>query len=154
MLEYVTEPEWIAIIISIVALVPSLGSLVRWAWKRWREPFTPKTQSKRDRRNYDLLLHKYESYLDLMSDLIVVRAQVEAGPEDYTPELEEHFVRARDEVYNSLEKRSKREKDMGVFQLLDILEGRMVGAKEQREKRTALENRQADIEDHPLFIKR
>ena len=43
---------------------------------------------------------------------------------------------------------------MGVFQLMDILEGRMVGAKELRMKRTALEERQAEIEDHPLFIRR
>ena len=119
---------------------PPVTALAGWVWKRWREPFTPQTQSKKDRRNYYLLLHKYESYLDLLSDLII-RAQVEAGPDDYTPEMKREFVRTRDRIYCSLETRSKREKDMGVFQLLDVLEGRMVGAKDQRKRRTELENR-------------
>lgn len=152
--DFFTEPEWIAVIIAIVALAPQVVTLVRWALKRWREPFTPQTQSKKDRHNYDLLLHKYEGYLDLFSDLIVLRARIEAGPSEYTPEMEQKFIRTRDGIYQSLETRAKHEKGMGVFQLLDILEGRMVDAKEQRKKRTALENRQDAIEEHPLFIRR
>lgn len=154
MLEAITKPEWIAVIIAIVALAPSVVALVRWARQHWQEPFTPETQSKKDRRNYDLLLHRYESYLDLLSDLIVIRAQVEAGPSEYTPEMEREFIRTRDGIYQSLETRGKQEKEMGVFQLMDILEGRMVSAKQQRDKRIALENKQADIEEHPLFIRR
>jgi hypothetical protein len=57
-------------------------------------------QSKQDRCNYYLLLHKYESYLDLLSDLII-RAQVEAGPDDYTPEMKREFVRTRDRIYTA-----------------------------------------------------
>jgi hypothetical protein len=90
----------------------------------------------------------------LLSDLIVIRAQVEAGPSEYTSEMECEFVRTRDGIYRSLETRGKHEKEMGVFQLMDILEGRMVGAKELRKRRTALEERQAEIEDHPRFIRR
>lgn len=105
-------------------------------------------------RNYDLLLYKYESYLDLLCDLIVLRAQIEVGLTECTPEMEREFIRTRDGIYQSLETRSKQEKQMGVFQLMDILEGRMVGAKELRKKRIALENRQDEIEEHPLFIRR
>ena len=153
--DFLTDPSWLGVIVTVA--LPVAGWAGRWAWEQWRrskQPLVPQTQSKKDHRNYDLLLHKYESYLDLLSDLIVIRAQVEAGPDEYTPELEREFIRTRDGVYRRLEVRGEREKDMGVFQLLDVLEGRMVGAKEQRKKRTELEARQAEIEDHPLFVKR
>lgn len=153
MLEFINEIDWVTVVVTVLA-APPVTALVRWAWKRWREPFKHETQSRKDRRSYDFLLRKYEAYLDLLSDLIVIRAQVEAGPSEYTPEMEREFVRTRDGIYRSLETRGKQEKEMGVFQLMDILEGRMVGAKELRERRTALENRQTEIEDHPLFIRR
>lgn len=152
--EFVTEPEWIAVIIAILALVLQAVIPVRRLRRRWREPIKHESQSKKDRHSYDFLLRKYEVYLDLLSDLIVIRAQVEAGPSEYTPEMEREFIRTRDGIYRSLETRGKHEKEMGVFQLMDILEGRMVGAKELRKRRTALEERQAEIEDHPLFIRR
>ena len=63
-------------------------------------------------------------------------------------------MQTRDRIYNSLEERSKKESSMGVFQLLDILEGRMVGIAEERRKRKNLHDRQAEIENHRLFIKR
>jgi hypothetical protein len=101
-----------------------------------------------------LLLQKYESYLDLLANLIILRAQHEAGPDEWTPELEQKFVETRDGIYHDLENRSKREKEMGDFQLLDILEGRMVGIADLRNKRAELQARQAEIESHPLFIRR
>ena len=153
MSEILSGTDWVAVVVAVLVASP-FTALVQYVWKRWREPFTPETQSKRDRRNYDLLLHQYESFLDLLSDLIVIRAQIEAGPSEYTPEMEQRFITTRDGIYGSLETRGKHEKEMGIFQKLDVLEGRMVDAKEQRKKRTALENRQDAIEEHPLFIRR
>lgn len=153
MSEIISETDWLAVILAVLA-APPVSAGVRWVWKRWREPFTPKTQSKKDRRNYDLLLHQYEGYLDLFCDLIVIRARIEAGPSEYTPEMERKFITTRDGIYGSLETRAKHEKGMGIFQKLDILEGRMVGGKQQRDRRTALENRQDAVEEHPWFIRR
>jgi hypothetical protein len=151
--EFVKETDWVAVIVTVLVASP-ISALVHHIWKRWREPFKHESQSKKDRHSYDFLLRKYEAYLDLLSDLIVIRAQVEAGPSEYTPEMEREFIRTRDGIYRSLETRGKTEKEMGVFQLMDILEGRMVGAKELRKRRSALEERQAEIEEHPLFIRR
>ena len=152
--DFLIEPEWLAVILAALALVPQLVTLGRWLHKRQQQGFIPQTQSKKDRANYSRLLQQYESYLDLLSDLIVIRSQIERGPDDFTPEMEQKFVRTRDGVYHSLEKRSKREKEMGVFQKLEVLEGRMVGMADLCNKRAELQTRQAEIEDHPLFIKR
>lgn len=99
-------------------------------------------------------MQKYESYLVILENLIIVRSHVEAGSDPWTPELEQPFIQTRDGIDDSLEKRGKKQADMGVFQLLDVLEGRMVGVAEERRKRAELEARQTEIESHRLFIKR
>jgi hypothetical protein len=99
-------------------------------------------------------LQKYDAYLTLLENLIVLRSQVERGSDPWTLALEERFVRERDHIYNSLEKRSGVEKEMGTFQKLDILERRMVGIADLRRRREELKGRQDEIESHPLFIKR
>lgn len=86
--------------------------------------------------------------------MIILKAQHNRGPDEWTPELEQRFVETLDGAYNSLEKLGDREEDMGVFQLLDILEERMVGTAKERRERAELEERQAEIENHALFIKR
>ena len=156
-LDFLTDPIWLGVAAwsaVILATLPQAVKLCRWLHKRRQQRFIPRTQSKKGRANYGLLLQKYESYLDLLSDLITIRSQIERGPDEFTPELEVEFVRTRDDVYHSLEKRSKREKEMGVFQLLEVLEERMVGTADLRNKRAELQTRQAEIENHPLFIKR
>jgi hypothetical protein len=70
------------------------------------------------------------------------------------PELEQAFTDTRARIYNSLEKDGPKEDDMGIFQKLDILEYRTVGLGEQLERRKMLQERQAEIEAHPLFIRR
>ena len=151
---YLIDPAWMAVFVAVVALMPEAVRLARWLRKRHKTPFTPKTQSGKDRENYALLLHKYKSYLGLLEDMIILKAQHNRGPDEWTPELEQRFVETLDGVYNSLEKFGDREDDMGVFQLLDILEERMVGTAKERRERAELEERQADIENHALFIKR
>ena len=152
---FLYEPEWWAVIIAVLALLPQLRNGGRWLWRRWSTRNLPRnTQVHQDRENYGLLLEKYDSYLTLLENLIVLRAQVEAGSDPWTPELEEEFVRVRDGIYQSLEKRSEVEKDMGDLQKLDILEGRMVGITDLRKRREELEERQAEIEAHPLFVRR
>jgi hypothetical protein len=159
-LDFLTDPVWLgvaawsAVMLATLALIPQAVKLGRWLHKRRQQRFIPQTQSKKDRANYGLLLQKYEGYLDILSDLIVLRSQLERGPDEFTLELELEFVRTRDDVYHSLEKRSKREKEMGVSQLLEVLEERMVGTADLRNKRDELQVRQAEIENHPLFIKR
>ena len=153
MQEYLTDPAWIAILVAVIALMPEAVRLAHWLWKRYKTPFKPKTQSSKDRENYALLLHKYKSYLGLLEDTIILKAQHNRGPDEWTPELEQRFVETLDGIYNSLERLSDREEDMGVFQLLDILEERMVGIVKERRERAELEERQAEIENHPLFIK-
>lgn len=108
----------------------------------------PRTQSQEDHDSYALLLQNYESYVELLNDLIILRAQVARGPDEWSPELEERFVETRDGIYQSLEK------PMGLFEKLDILEGRNTGLTDERKKRAELAARQAEIEGHRLFIKR
>lgn len=121
-------------------MAPQAIKLGSWLWGRWRTRHLPRnTQTQKDRKNYNLILEKYEGYLALLEDLIVLRSQVEAGPDSWTPELEREFTRVRDRIYCSLEKRSDAEKEMGDFQLLDILEGRMVGVTDLRNRREELE---------------
>ena len=152
---FFTNPGWIAVILATIALLPQVVRLGSWLRTRWQTRHIPRnTQAHRDRANYTLLLQKYESYLILLENLIILRSQVEAGSEPWTIELEQQFVQTRDHIYNSLEERSKKESSMGVFQLLDILEGRMVGIAEERRKRENLHDRQAEIENHRLFIER
>lgn len=112
------------------------------------------TQPQKDRATYELLLQKYEGYLIFLENLIVLRSQIESGPDPFTPELREKLVGVRDDVYHSLEKRGDVEEDMGDLQLLDALESRMVGIADLRRRREELEERQAEIENHPLFINR
>src|SRR5215210_4323862 len=134
--DYLTEPEWLALIVAIVALIPQIIKLARRMWKRWNDRFMPRnTQVHKDRANYNLLLQKYEGYLVILENLIVLRYQVQRGPDPFTPELKQQFVQTRDGVYDNLEKRSKREKEMGVFQMLEVLEDRMVGMADLRNKR-------------------
>ncbi len=152
--DFLIDPAWLAVFLATVALIPSVVNVARRLRTRWQNRHIPRnTQVHKDRENYALLLEKYEGYLLLLENLIVIRSQVEVGPDPWPPELEQQFVQTRDAVYDSLEKRGKKEKDMGEFQLMDVLESRMVGIAEERRKRAELEARQAEIEDHPLFIK-
>lgn len=112
------------------------------------------TQAHKDRRNYERLLQDYEGNLTLLENLIVIRSQVEASAEPWTSELESKALDIRDKIYRNLEKRSEHEKHMGIFQKMDVLEGRMVGIAEERRKRADLQARQTDIENHRLFIGR
>src|SRR4051794_1028990 len=94
---FLTEPEWLALIVSIVALTPQVVKLGRWLWKRRYQRFMPKnTQVHKDHTNYDLLLQKYEGYLTILQNLIILRSQIEAGSDPWTPELEQQFVQTRD----------------------------------------------------------
>lgn len=149
--KFLTDPGWVAVILV----------LATWGWgwgqKLWRKattPYEPRTQNKKDRKNYGLLLNKYENYLNLLEDTIVIRAQHKHGPDPYTPELEQTFVETRDRIFSSLEKRAEHEDEMGVFQLLDILEERMVRITDLRKRRDELRARQVEIENHPLFVRR
>jgi len=92
--------------------------------------------------------------LVLLEGMVILKAQLNRGLDARTPELEQPFVKASYKVYISLEKRSDREEEMGVFQLLDILEDRMVSISQERRERAELEERQAVTENHPHFIKR
>lgn len=159
--DFLTDPAWVAVaaclavILAAVASIPLVVQLGRWLGQRRQTRHLPKnTQVHKDRANYGRLLQKYEGYLTILENLIVVRSQVKRGSGPWTPELEQHFLQTRDHIFHELEKRGKREGQMGVFQLLDVLEERMVGIAEERRKRADLQARQAEIENHPLFIKR
>ncbi len=154
--DFLSKPEWLAVILAVLALMrQEIVGLGCWLWRRWQIRYIPtNTQVHKDRDNYSLLLQKYEGYLTILENLIVLRSQVEAGSDPWTPELEQQFVQTSDSIYDSLEKRSDHEEHMGVFQLLNVLEGRMVGIAEERRKRADLQTRQAEIESHPLFIGR
>jgi hypothetical protein len=148
-------PAWAAAIFALLLLIPEIIKAGRWLRWRWETRHLPRnTQAHKDRTNYERLLQKYESYLIILENLIVLRSQIQAGPDPFTPELKEKLVKTRDHVSRELEHRSNVEKDMGIFQLLDVLEGRMVAIADLRRKREDLEKRQGDIEKHPLFIKR
>lgn len=156
--DFLTDPfwlaiaAWLAVILATLALTPQVVGLGWWLRKRWQKRGEIETQSKKDRSNYASLLKQYQDYLDILENLIVLRSQIEAGPDEFTPELKQKLMDTRDRVYDSLEESSDREEDMGIFQKLDILEGRMVGIVEERRKRADLEVRQAEIESHRLFI--
>ncbi len=92
--------------------------------------------------------------MTLLEGIVILKAQLKRGLDAWTPELEQPIVKASYKVYISLHKRSNREEEMGVFQLLDILEDRMVGIAQERRERAELEERQAVTENHPLLIKR
>ncbi len=155
MISYFTDPAWLAVLLATLALIPQLVKGGRWLWQRWQMRHFPKdTQPQKDRVAYGLLLQKYEGYLTMLENLIVLRSQVERGPDPFTPEMRERLVSLRDDIYASLEKRGKVENEMGDLQKLDILEGRMVGIADLRRRREELEERQAEIENHPLFIRR
>ena len=119
-----TDPAWIAVILATLAIIPQVVSLIRWAWRRWRAPYEPKTQIQADRAAYDSLLRQYDAYLNFLESLVVMRAQHEAGPDEWTPELWAGLVEHRDQIYENLENRGNKEEEMGIFQKLDILEGR------------------------------
>lgn len=147
---YSALAAWLAVVLALVAIVPQISRWIQGLRRRWQR--RNELQSSKDRRNYGLLLKQYRDYLDVLENLIILRSQIEAGSQtSSTPELRQGFENTRDGVYNSLEKRSDREEDMGVLQKLDVLEGRMVGVAEQRRMRDDLEARQAEIESHPLF---
>lgn len=153
--DFLADSGWVGVIATVC--LPVVGVLARRVWKRVqkvREPFVPQTRGKKDHESYGLLLDRYGHFLSLLEDTIVIRAQVEAGRAPFTRELEHEFAQTRDDILDRLEKRGEREEDMGIFQKLDVLEGRMVGIAEGRKRRDALEARQAEIEAHPLFVKR
>ncbi len=153
--DVLTDPAWLAVIIACVALLPQLVRLGIWSVKRWQTwRSTIPTQSAKDRAVYGKLLDQYEKYLSLLEDLIILRAQFERGPDEWTPELQQKFSETRDMVYGSLEEQGDREEDMGIFQKLDILEDRTIGLAEQLKRRGKLRERQAEIEAHRLFIGR
>jgi hypothetical protein len=108
----------------------------------------------KDHATYVKLLDQYENYLNLLEDLIIIRSQVEAGSEEYTLELELEFVDTRDSIFHKLERSGERETQMGIFQKLDVLEGRNIGLEDQQDRRAELDDRQAKIERHPLFVGR
>src|SRR5947209_19795793 len=112
MLNDFTDPGWLAVLLATLALIPQLIKAGQWLWKRYQTRYIPRnTQAHKDRANYGLLLQKYESYLDLLENLIIIRAQHEAGPDEWNPELEQQFVETRDGIYHSLEKRSNVEEE-------------------------------------------
>lgn len=111
-------------------------------------------QSAEDRENYIKLLDTYEQNLELFEEMIILRSRVLVGTEGWNSELQQQFVQTRDGIYDNLERNDPSYKDMGIFQKLDILEGRLVGIAEQRKRRDELQTRQAEIENHPMFIKR
>lgn len=86
--------------------------------------------------------------------MIILRSRVLVGTEGWNSELQQQFVQTRDGIYDNFERNDPSYKDMGIFQKLDILEGRLVGIAEQRKRRDELQTRQAEIENHPMFIKR
>lgn len=154
--EFLTDPfslavaAWLAVIIAVIAIFrPEIAGLLHRLRGRWQE--RTELQSSKDRKNYDVLLGRYQKYLDILENLIIVRAQLERGSEGFTPEMRQQLQDTRDGVYHDLEKRGEDEKDMGTFQLFEVLEERMVGIADQCRKREDLEARQAEIEDHPLF---
>lgn len=151
---FLSNPAWVAVVLSSLALIPHLVRLVYWMSKRWQEPKRIKTQSMKDHATYVKLLDQYENYLNLLEDLIIIRSQVEAGSEEYTLELELEFVDTRDSIFHKLERSGERETQMGIFQKLDVLEGRNIGLEDQQDRRAELDDRQAKIERHPLFVGR
>lgn len=152
--EFLHDPAWLAVLLSALALIRPVKQARRLNdW--WQTRHFPKNlRSHKDRKDYELLLRKYEAYLDLLENLIVTRSQVEEGSREWTPGENDTAIAVRENIYSYLEQHAKKEKDMGVFQLLDVLDRRMVGATEERSKRSQLEARQAEIEKHPLFVKR
>lgn len=153
--DFLIDPSWLGVILTALALIlPAAGWTARGLWSRWRAPYVPRTHVHKDRENYGLLLQDYESNLALLESLIILRSQVEAGPGDWTPELEQHFAQTRDKVYRNLERRGDEEDAMGIFQKMDVLEGRTVSLGEALQKRADLRARQIEIENHRLFIRR
>jgi len=100
------------------------------------------------------LLDQYEKGLSLLEDLIIIRAQHGWRDREWTPELDQTFAETRDHVYDKFERESLDEDKMGIFQMLDVLEYRTVGLGEQKDRRQKLQERQAEIEAHKLFIPR
>ena len=108
----------------------------------------------KDRENYALLLDKYEGYLTVLRELLILRSQTTYGKPSENPDIRERLIEVRDRLYHSIEKQGETEDEMGDLQKLDILESRNVGIDDLRKRRQELEELQAEIESHPLFIKR
>lgn len=80
--KFLTDSGWVAVILVLATWVWGWG---RRLWRKVTAPYEPRTQSRKDRENYILLLNKYENYLNLLEDTIVIRAQHKHGPAPYTP---------------------------------------------------------------------
>jgi hypothetical protein len=148
-------PSWLAAIFAFLALIPLGITAVRLLRRRWETRHLPRnTQVDQDRANYVKLLDKYEGYLALLRNLLILRSQMQWGNVEGNPDVERQFVQKRDALYQSIRRRGDNESDMGDLQKLDILESRNVGINDLRQRRRELEELQAEVENHPLFIPR
>lgn len=152
---FVSEPEWWAVIIATIALMPLVVKSGRWLKQRWESRHLPtNTRAQKDRRDYNRLLQDYEANLTMLENLIVIRSQVEASKDtQWTEELQQQAIGTRDKAYRNLRRESEAERDMGIFQKMDALENRMVGIQEEQRRRAELGQRQAEIEAHRLFVR-
>ena len=138
-------PNWFVDVSVILAYLTVVVQIGRWLWKRWqkrKEPWKPKTQGTKDRAAYAHLLSDYEGNLDLLEEMHRLKVMYDAGPDEWTPEIEGERVETIERVYENLERH------MGILHKLDIVESRNPSMTEQRMKRIELETRQAAIEQH------
>ncbi len=110
-------PAWLAALFALLVLIPEVIKAWRWLRRRWATRHLPRnTQVDQDRANYTLLLDKYEGYLTLLRNLLILRSQTVHGGIAEKPKTVERFVEVRETLYSSIEKRGDEEDDMGDLQ--------------------------------------
>lgn len=148
-------PSWLAAFFALITVIPLAVAAWRWLRRWWKTRHLPRnTQVHQDRANYVLLLDKYEAYLTLLRNVLIIRSQTQHANVADNPEVVQKMVETRDGLYQILEKQGEDESEMGDLQKLDHLESRNVGIEDLIERRRKLEDLQAEIENHPLFIPR
>ena len=138
-------PDWFVDFSVILAYITATVAVGRWLWRRWKrykEPFVPRTRGTKDRADYAHLLSDYESNIDLLEELVRLKKMFDAGPDEWTDEIEQERMRTRDGIYRNLEK------PMGIFEKMDILESRNPSMTVLRNRRVELEFRQSEVEKH------